>query len=350
MNRTTSVDLQSGILRYRNLTVGDVRPDATTKLYKRMFKGTTRKYIPVKDLTSDNMGRELSAYLINPEYIDKAVLDPAIVSQQLNPAPVIRVIQYSRLTYERSGYSIGKQTIRRTAAIIDYVLKVGQNAMTSIKKMANIAVAKVTHRPFNQTYSINKGMSDGVGRKHATTSGVLIIAVVGIVGFQSMANQQTDTPKPVTSPVNSSVENPIISTGIDNPSQPIPIFNNDTATNSSPEVGFYSQPRNNSRPVVVSKAQTIAPIPVVQVMPSPTVVDTAPSVSTPPAAVNDSPETTVSPAADGRSQEIISEPVISPVTDPVISPETDPGIGSVTQTVNTVIVDTTTLPLTSVTD
>ena len=334
MNRITSASLQSGILRYKNLTVGDVRPDATTKLYKRMFKGNGRKYIPVKDLTNDTMGRELSAYLINPEYIDKSVIDPDVVSRQLNPVPVVRTIQYSRLAYSQPAKGARKQTSRRAASLFGAALMIGQKAVTLAKTIVKQVVDKSTQKPFSRTYSVQKGMSSGINRRHASTGSVLVIAIVGIIGLQNMNSQQVDTPKPIATPVNSTIENPITSSGLTNTSQPIPIFNSATSS-STPQGPKYSiQPRNTGSSVV-NNQPAIVPMALTSQAPSSSAIaETAPVIS----------PVVTQPTADNPANPIDDTPTpIETIPEPLPIVES-----TVTESVNTVV-DTTTQTLDGVT-
>lgn len=241
MNRSTFASMQGGILHYKNLTVGDMRPDTTTKLYKRMFKSASRKYIPVKDITNDTMGRELSAYLINPEYIDKSVIDPGVVTRQLHPAPLVRAVQYSRLSYQKPLASNKTRVINRTAALFSTAARIGRQAVSSVKELVKNTARQIVRTPFRQTYSIGRGMSFNVRRKvFARTGGFIVVATFGIFGLQTIQNQQSDVnPIPISAPPTSSqVANPITSSGI-TPSQTIPLFNTANVPNTT-------QPGNNT--------------------------------------------------------------------------------------------------------
>lgn len=243
MNQFTNARMRNGIIRYQNLTVGDVRPDATTKLYQRMFKGVGRKYIPVKDVTNDNMGRELNAFLINPEYIDKSVLDPSVLLHQLEPKPVNRVIQYSRLTYNRPKAVNNSQTTARVAAVFAAALSVGKRAVMKAKNTVVRVATTALHSPFGRTYSIGSGMALHKRRKiFLRASGLVALASFGIIGLQGMNSQQPVLqPKPGTSSSSSSVNNPLTSAG-NTVSQPIPIYTNKSGGVTTPTSPATAEP------------------------------------------------------------------------------------------------------------
>lgn len=224
MNQFTAAGLQSGSLRYKHLTVGDMRPDATTKLYKRMFKGPRRRYIPVKDITNDQMGRELNAYLINPEYMDRSVVSPEVVSQRLEPKPVVRTLQYSKLSYDRrTAVEPKSQTISRTAALFGAALKLGKRAVQVVQKTTQKITGTSFHSPFGRTYALGRGMGMHRRRKIFASAGAFAaIATFGIVGISTIGDHTgTQGPKPISAPT-SSIEGPATHSGTT--TQPIPLF------------------------------------------------------------------------------------------------------------------------------
>lgn len=222
MNRLSVISTH-GTTQYRNLTVGDVREGITTKLYKRMFKATPRKYIPVKDLTNDTMGRELSAYLINPEYIDKSVA-PELTPEQLKPQPVVRVIQYSRLAYGKPVKPTARFAITTSVvASVKAAIKSGHRTLKSIGETVSRFTRKTFFSPIGHTYSLRDGMA--LHRRRwliIGTSGITALAVFGALQLHhGETGTITTSPNPV--PVSSTVQNPVTTSGID-PPQHIPVF------------------------------------------------------------------------------------------------------------------------------
>lgn len=277
MNRFTTASMQSGALRYKHLTVGDMRPDATTKLYKRIFKGTGRKYIPVKDVTNDQMGRELNAYLINPEYIDKSVVSPEVVSQNLEPKPVVRALQYSKLSYDRRAADNRGRTVNRTAALFGAAMKLGQRAVQTVRKTVQKISQTNLHSPFGRTYALGRGMGVHRRRKLFASAGAFAaVAAFGIIGISTIGDQTgTQGPKPVSTPVSSSIEGPVTPSGV-TPTQPIPLFT--AAPTPIPDTAAVSTTQSGiDKSYIASTPQTSGQS---KVATSEPVAGTAPSQST----------------------------------------------------------------------
>ncbi len=282
MNRFTTANVQSGALRYKHLTVGDMRPDATTKLYKRIFKGTGRKYIPVKDVTNDQMGRELNAYLINPEYIDKSVMSPEVVSQNLEPKPVVRALQYSRLSYDNRVAGSRGRTIDRTAALFGAAMKLGQSAVQVIRKTAQRITQTSLHSPFGRTYALGRGMGMHRRRKLFASTGAFAAAMTfGIIGISTIGDHTgTQGPKPVVAPASSSVEGPVTHSGITT-TQPIPLFSTPITASASSEASLSASPSIQTSTEQQAPGQPIATeqANVLTAIPSPTTQPMTPEVA-----------------------------------------------------------------------
>lgn len=171
------------------LTVGDVKPNTTMRLHKRMFAHVRRKHIPVKDMSQDAMGRELSSYLINPDYIDTS---SDIFRHHMTPKPVVRAVQYSRLQ------STGTKGSVRQALHLD--------VRGWMKALARRVRRTMLYLPIGKTYSIADGLTLHRRRTIVRTTAALTtgLSILGI-GFILSRQPTIERPAPIATAQNTTV-------------------------------------------------------------------------------------------------------------------------------------------------
>lgn len=201
MNRINAATTPAHFKGYKNLTVDDVLPTETTRLYHKLFSWRRSKRIPVKDLSAAG---ELNAFLINPAYLKKAqsMRTSNAVAQASKPA----VIQYSQITRSLPWSSEMRYQVEKWVnAFYD-----------ACKYVLTVAVPSALLQPFQQVnnmttgakkYTIEKGFVPLWRAKVAKRAGGLAVGTLLLSGFvigsmisvQNTAEPKIGTKKPAAS-------------------------------------------------------------------------------------------------------------------------------------------------------
>lgn len=283
---------------YKHLTVGDILPDATTRLYKRLFVSDRKKYIPVKDVTKDRAGRELNAYLINPNFIDKATLPGEEIVKRMAAKPAVRAIQYSALPRHqpndpKSKLLSGDIFGRAVGPVVLLPHKIILSAQQVVKAIQGIRITM----PLRNVYSASAGLTPRWRSNVLAKLGAIALVIGGALAFAPDSSKITPDKQPT-----SAVSQPSESSSTTPTPTSIPVTEGGGNTNKSTTP---SNPAYISEEPLVSSSQAApsAPAPTTsqqQVSPpaysSPPV--TIPVQSSPPP-VPITPDTTQSQSPDG---------------------------------------------------
>lgn len=200
MSRSHAARMPAHFNNYKHLTVGDVLPDATSKLYKRLVSRGRQKYIPVKDVSKDHMGRELSSYLIHPDFIDKSVIASEEITEHLKPRPTIRVIQYSKIASLRSTHThsslmvaaiLPKDIFSRTTRALSVRLDQTAHLIRAAYARAKAIRIKL---PVIEMYSVGKGLKSrqSVSKKTVVKAGVIALMLTGgVFAYSNLSDKNT---------------------------------------------------------------------------------------------------------------------------------------------------------------
>lgn len=220
---------------YKHLTVGDILPDATTKLYKRLFVSDRKKYIPVKDITKDRAGRELNAYLINPDFIDKATLPGEEIVNRMEAKPAVRAIRYSALPrlepdFLKTNLVSGDILARLAGSTVLLPKKIILGTRQIVDSVRNISITM----PVGKVYSASAGLTPRWRRHMLVKLGAIALVIGGALAFApdnntispdkqptSAVSQPSEasssTPTPTSIPVTEGEGSPNNSTPVSSP-------------------------------------------------------------------------------------------------------------------------------------